>query len=133
MIDRRTCLNNLSAGDIFHAEYPNGTSCICLVSHVDDTKIHATRVTTQEHLLFNRETGIEDANLDQPRATIDSVAKLPPEIHNTFLQMHKRYQALMSMDEALRFKDLDRHKLSEAEKEALNFVHSHYPSNPLPA
>jgi hypothetical protein len=39
---------------------------------------------------------------------------------------------LMSMDEASRFADLERHKLSEAEKKALKFVYSYYPSNPLP-
>jgi hypothetical protein len=36
------------------------------------------------------------------------------------------------MDEASRFENLDRHKLSEAEKKALIFVYSHYASNPLP-
>jgi hypothetical protein len=133
MTDRNTCLRNLSVGDIFHAEYPNGASCICLVSSVEGMTIYAKRVTTQENLSFNRATGVEDVHPGQPQATIDSVAPLPPDIHNTFLEMNRKYETLMSMDEASRFQDLERHKLSEAEKKALNFIHSHYASNPLPA
>src|ERR1700744_2058515 len=132
MIDRKTGLSNLSVGDIFHAEYPNGASCICLVLSVDKTTIYARRVTTQQSLAFDRKTGIEDVAADQPQAVIDSIAPLPPEMHNTFLEMNKKYETLMAMDEASRFEDLERHKLSESEKRALSFVYTHYPSNPLP-
>lgn len=132
MIDRNTCLSNLSVGDIFHADYPNGASCICLVLSVNETTICARRVTTQQNLSFNRQTGVEEVPPDEPQAVIDSVAPLPLEIHNTFLEMNKKYETLMSMDEASRFEDLERHKLTEAEKKALIFVHSHYASNPLP-
>lgn len=132
MIDRKTGLSNLSVGDIFHAEYPNGASCICLVLSVDKTTIYARRVTTQQSLVFDRQTGIEDVAADQPQAVIDSVAPLPPEMHNTFLEMNKKYETLMAMDETSRFEDLERHKLSESEKQALSFVYTHYPSNPLP-
>jgi hypothetical protein len=133
MIDRDTCLRDLCVGDIFHAEYPNGASCICLVLSVSETTIQARRVTTQENLSFNRRTGVEEVAADQPQAVIDSVTALPPEVHNTFLEMNKKYETLMSMDEASRFEDLERHKLSEAEKKALIFVYSHYASNRLPA
>jgi hypothetical protein len=132
MINRSTCLSKLCVGDIFHAEYPNGASCICLVLSVDDATIHAKRITTQQNLLFNRRTGVEEDANGEPEAVIDSVTPLPPEVHNTFLEMNKKYEILMSMDEASRFQDLERHKLSEAEKKALIFVYSHYPSNPLP-
>ena len=132
MIDRNTCLANLSVGDIFHAEYPNGASCICLVLSVNQTTIYARRVTTQQTLSFNRQTGVEEAAADQPQAVIDSVAPLPPEVRNTFLEMNKKYETLMSMDETSRFADLEQHKLSDAEKKALIFVYSHYSSNLLP-
>jgi len=132
MSDRDSCLSNLSVGDIFHAEYPNEASCICLALWVDETTICARRITTQQTLLFNRRTGVEEAAADQPQAVIDSVAPLPPEVHKTFLEMNQKYETLMSMDEASRFADLEQHKLSEAEKKALIFVYSHYASNPLP-
>jgi len=132
MTDRSICLGNLSVGDIFHAEYPNGASCICLVLSVNDAAIHAKRITTQQNLLFNRRTGVEEAAPGEPEAVIDSVAPLPPEVHDTFLEMNKKYEALMSMDKASRFQDLERHKLTEAEKKALIFVYSHYASNALP-
>jgi|SRR5581483_12072442 len=132
MFDRKTSLSNLSVGDIFHAEYPNGASCICLVLAVGENAIHAKRVTTQQNLLFSRQTGVEEVARDEPRAIIDSVAALPPKIHNTFLEMNRKYETLMSMDETSRFADLEQHKLSEAEKTALLFVADHFPSNPLP-
>ena len=132
MTDRSVCLGNLSVGDIFHAEYPNGASCICLVLSVDDATIYAKRITTQHTLSFNRGTGVEEVAPGEPEAVIDLVAPLPPEVHNTFLEMNKKYETLMAMDEVSRFQDLERHKLSEAEKKALIFVYSHYPSNALP-
>jgi hypothetical protein len=132
MIDRNSCLDNLSVGDIFHAEYPNGASCICLVLAVEKTTLHARRVTTQQNISFNRRTGIEENAPDQPQAVIDSVAPLPLEIHHTFLGLDRRYKDLMAMDEASRFRDLEPHKLTEAEKKALRFVDTYYASNPLP-
>jgi hypothetical protein len=122
MIDRNDCISNLSVGDIFHAECPNGASCICLVLSVNEATIYARRVTTQPGPAFNRQTGIEDVAPDQPQAVIDSVAPLPSEIHNTFLEMNRKYETLMSMDAASRFEGLERHKLSDAEKKALSFV-----------
>ena len=132
MIDRNVCLGNLLDGDIFHAKYPNGASCICLVLAVDKTTIHARRVTTQQSISFNRRTGIEEVAPDKPQAVIDSVAPLPLEIHHTFLGLDRRYKDLMAMDAASRFKDLEPHKLTEAEKTALRFVDTYYTSNPLP-
>jgi hypothetical protein len=133
MTDRGTCLRKLCVGDIFHAEYPNGASCICLVLSVDETTIQARRVTTQQNLSFDRRTGVEEVAPDEPQAVIDSVTRLPPDVHNTFLEMDKKYETLMSMDEASRFQNLEQYKLSEAEKQALILVASHYPSNRLPS
>jgi hypothetical protein len=130
MSDHNTCLTDLSVGDIFHAEYPNGASCICLVSSVEKATIHAKRITTQQNLSFDRQTGIEDAAPDNPQDVIDSLAPIPPEINNVFLGMSKRYETLMSMNEASRFQNFEQHKLTDAEKKALAFVHSHYGLNP---
>jgi hypothetical protein len=132
MTNRKALIGNLAPGDIFHAEYPNGASCICLALAVNDAIIQAKRVTTQENLVFDRQTGLERDSNAQSLAVIDSVAPLPSEIRSVFLEMDKKNRELMAMDEESRFKDLERLKLTGAEKKALSFVHSHYSSNLLP-
>jgi len=57
MLDRKTLIGKLDVGDIFHAEYPNGASCVCRVLSVNEAAIHARRMTTQENLEFERQTG----------------------------------------------------------------------------
>ena len=89
MPNRESLLRGLAVGDIFHAEYPNGASCICLVTSVGETTICARRVTTQENLAFNRRAGLEETAADQPQAVIDSVEPLPSEVHKVFLEMNK--------------------------------------------
>lgn len=126
MPDRMTSLMRLAAGDIFHAEAPNGASLICLVVSTSETAIHARRVTTQEDLTFDRKTGISEDGV------IDSVAPLPAEIHDTFLALDNKYKALMEIDEKDRFKDPGKFALSAAEKKALLFIDEHYSANPLP-
>lgn len=132
MLDRKTFLNKLAVGDIFHAEAPNGASLICLVLFVNETAIRARRINTQETLEFDRRTGVKAGDTRASPCAIDSVAPLPAEIHDVFLQLDEKYQTLMAMDEESRFKDLERLKLTDAEKKALIFIHSHYASNPLP-
>jgi len=130
MLDRKTLIGNLDVGDIFHAEYPNGASCVCRVLSVNDATIHAKRMTTQENLEFDRHTGIEKVNDGQAQAVINSVAPLPPEIHNIFLALERKYGNIQPED--WDNPDLERFKLTEAEKKALRFVGPHYSSNPLP-
>ena len=76
MADRSSALARIARGDIFHAEYPNGASCICLTTAVMATTIHARRVTTQDDLEFHRETGIESGD-KEVLCTIDSTEPLP--------------------------------------------------------
>jgi hypothetical protein len=133
MLDRKTLIGNLNVGDIFHAEYPNGASCVCLVLSVNDASIHARRVTTQENLEFDRRTGVESDSNAQFLAVINSVAPLPGYIHDVFLAMDRKYRALMAMDEKSRFEqDPERFKMSRAEKNAFRFIDSHYSSNLVP-
>lgn len=133
MADRTTSLAKLSVGDIFHAQAPNGASLICLVLSLDRGVIQARRITTQESLEFDRKTGVKLGDDRDVPCIIDSVAPLPPEIHGVFFKLDKKYQALNRMDEKERFADLDRLKLTDAEKGALLFVSSHYPSSQLPS
>ena len=133
MSDRETLIGKLDIGNIFHAEYPNGASCICLVLSVNDTSIQARRVTTQENLEFDRQTGIETDSSAQSLAVIDSVAPLPDDIRDVFLAMDRKFRAHLAMDEKSRFAlaPEDR-KLTESEKRAFRFINTFYPSNPLP-
>ena len=120
MADRKTLLAKLDAGDIFHAEAPNGASLICLVLSVDETTLRVRRITSQDDLAFNRQTG-----LTQDGDIIDSVEALPAEIHSAFLELDRKYQKY-SPDE-----DPDQFRLSEAEKKALRFVGPYYASHLL--
>jgi hypothetical protein len=134
MLDRKDLIESLGVGNIFHAEYPNGASCICLVLAVGEDSIQARRVTTQENLIFDRQTGVERDSNARSLATINSVTPLPAEIHDVFLDMDRKYQAFMAMDEKARFdQDPQRFKLTEAEKNAFRFIDTHYSANPLPA
>jgi hypothetical protein len=130
MLDRKTLIGNLDVGDIFHAEYPNGASCVCRVLSVNDATIHAKRMTTQENFEFDRHTGIERVNDGQAQAVINSVTPLPPEIHNVFLALERKYGQIQPRD--WDGPDLERFKLTEAEKKALLFVGPYYSSNRLP-
>jgi len=131
MTDRSTCLSNLSVGDIFHAEYPNGAKCICLVLSVNDSFIHAKRVTSQENLKVDRRSGIESDIGEKPLAVINSVAPLPAEFHDTFLELDRKYAAVYGQKDVLK-KNPEYFKLTDAEKRALRFIDSHYASNLLP-
>jgi hypothetical protein len=131
MLDREVLIGNLNVGDIFHAEYSNGASCICLVLSVNDRTIEARRVTSQENLKFDRHTGIEKANDRQALAVINSVAPLPPEIHSTFLALDEKYGAVHGRREVFE-RNPEYYKLTDAEKKAFRFVDFHYSSNPLP-
>ena len=131
MPDRKADLSDLAAGDIFHANSPNGASLICLVLSVTPETIEARRITTQESLSFDRQSGMERTGPKQALAIIDSVTPLPSDTHNVLLELDSKYGALMAMDEKSRFQDLERFKLTDAEKKALISVGSYYPANPI--
>lgn len=120
MGDRNAALDALCIGDIFHAESPNGASLICLVMGVTDTTIHARTVTTQTYLDFDRRTGVAEWGDDRIPCTVDSVARLPADIHNEMLGIDRKFRLE---------RDRERLKLTDAEKRALLFVDSHYSSN----
>jgi len=87
-------------------------------------------MTTQENLEFDRQTGVEKASDGEALAVINSVAPLPAETHNIFLALERKYGQIKPED--WDNPDLERFKLTEAEKKALLFVGPHYASNPLP-
>src|SRR5208282_2469028 len=109
MPDRETLIRNIGVGDFFHAKCPSSAQMICLTTAVDDTTIQARRITTQEDLEFDRTTGVEKGP-DGGLCRIDSVAPLPPEIHNIFLGLDHRYRTST---------DPERSKLTRAEIDAI--------------
>lgn len=131
MLDRKNLISKLDVGDIFHAEYPNGAKCICLVLSVNGSTIQARRVTSQENLEFDRQTGVEKASKGQALAVISSVAPLPAEIHDVFLALDQKYKAVHGQKDIFE-KNPEYFQLSDAEKKAFRFIDSHYSSNPLP-
>jgi hypothetical protein len=133
IVNRETLIGNLAVGDIFHAEYPNGASCVCLVLSVCDTEIKSRRITTQEILDFDRRTGMEKDSNARSLAVINSIAPLPVEIRDVFLDMDKKFKGISDLDEKARSElSAEQRKLTVDEKKALIFVGSHYASNPIP-
>ena len=122
MADRQTVLGKLTVGNIFHASGSTGASLICLIVAVTATTIKARRVTTQEVLEFDRQTGIERCD-DGTASKIDSVAPLPPDVFNTLLGIDQKFRLLQDLRQA---------KLTDAEITVLGtYVGQHYGSNPL--
>jgi hypothetical protein len=99
---------------------PNGASLICLVEAVTDDRILARRVTTQDNVEFDRSSGAALGN-DAP-CTIDSIAPQPVEIHNIMLGLDRK----MRLE-----RDPEKFKLNREEIQAIHFVNSYYPANPL--
>ena len=120
MTDRKSALSRLVVGDIFHGTCPNGASLICLVEAVTDDRIEARRVTTQDHVVFDRVTGLTLPIDDDAECTIDSIEPLPVAIHNVMLGLDRKMR-------------LSSHglPLDEEEKAAFRFIVSFYPAHPL--
>lgn len=124
MIDPKNVLSNLDVGDIFHATSAKGSMLICLVTAVTDATIHARTMTTGYLLKVDRQTGegeVEGA-IAMIACKIDSVSPLPVDIHNIMLGLDRKSR--LERNE-------ERVKLTEDEKRALLFLHSHYESNRL--
>jgi len=122
MPNRESELRKLDVGHIFHAHSPNGAGLICLVLSTTEETIQSRTVTTQVYLEFDRRTGNAEWGEEPIICTIDSVTPLPAEVHNTMLEIDRKFRLE---------RNLERLRLTDAEKRALVFVASHYPSNQL--
>jgi hypothetical protein len=122
MPDRESELRKLAVGDIFHANSPDGASLICLVLSVTEGTIHSRTVTTQVYLEFDRRAGNAKWGEEPIICTIDSVTPLPVGVHDTMLEIDRKFRLE---------RNLERLRLTYAEKRALVFVASHYLSNQL--
>lgn len=110
-------------------DFLKAPSLVLLVVAVTDTKIDARNICTQDRLSFDRASGIAggtDERLletDQPvTCTIDSVARLPVDMHNVLIGLDRRFRLEH---------DWERIKLTDAEVRALSYVQRHYAANPL--
>lgn len=117
MTDLRSKLSLLVPGDIVRGRDTGGAILICLVEAVGRNRIEARRVATQAHVTFDVETGEE---VDNPDSRLDSVEPLPVDMHNVLLGLDRRMR-------------LGTMPLSEAEKEALQFVADFYSAHPVEA
>ena len=128
MTDRRTALQGLAVGDIFHGRSPNGASLICLVTAVDDGAIYSRRITTQDDIQFDRETGIEVGDVP---SSIDCVAPLPPDALEVLLAYDRKGQELAaSFRGGIRPPD-ERYRLTPEERRAFHLLHEHVAANPV--
>jgi hypothetical protein len=128
MVNRQTALRSLAVGDIFHGRSPSGASLVCLVTSVTESTIRARRITTQDDLEFDRQTGIE---LGEVTGRIDCVARFPRDIHDVFLELDRKYQGFREMDRNGIEPDPEQLKLTAPEKRALLFIDEHVSSNPI--
>jgi hypothetical protein len=126
--DRKTALRNLAVGDIFHARSSNGASLVCLVTAIDDDAIYARRIHTQDDERFDRNTGFE---IGKSHTKIDCVAPFPPDIHNIFLEMDRKYQELMALVRQGVELTLAQTKMTADEKRASLFIGEHVAANPI--
>jgi hypothetical protein len=123
MNDRHDALRCLVVGDFFHANGPNGASLTCLVTNVIDNSIFVRVIMSQIELIFDARSGAAARNGRSVICAIDSIAPLPDEIRS----------AILAIDEKFRTEKVREHlKLTDTEIKAVQFLKSHYLSNPLP-
>jgi hypothetical protein len=128
MADREAALRSLVVGDIFHARSPNGASLVCLLTALNEATIFARRIHTQDDLRFDRKTGVE---LGAVKSRIDCIAPFPPDIHEIFLDMDRKYRQFRELSKTGSEPDLEQYKLTEAELRALLFIEEHISSDPI--
>jgi hypothetical protein len=116
-LSREELLGRLEVGDIFHAVGENGAVAICLVLVI------SRRITTQDCCKFDRATGKSVLGGEFFTGTITSVEPLPPDVHNTFLEMDRQFR--------LGHRGEEGRKLTASQKAALLFIHDHYAQYPI--
>jgi hypothetical protein len=126
MTDRENALRKLAVRDIFHARSPDGASLVCLVTSVDDGTIYARRIHTQDDVRFDRTTGLR---MPSARTRIDCVTPFPPEIHDIFLEMDRKYGGLTALTGQGVELTLDQTRMTSDEKRANLSINAHVAAN----
>ena len=115
MPDLRSKLCLLVPGDIIHGRHSAGPSLVCIVEAVEIDRLETRRITTQRHITFDIETGVE---IDFPECRLDSIEPLPVDVHNV----------LLGLDRKIR---VGKVPINQAERDALLFAADFYPAHPL--
>jgi hypothetical protein len=116
---REQALRGIKMGDIFHAKGNHGGPLICLATSITESTINARTVSHGLEFKFDRRTGLGKEPKYSIEGTIDSVARLPQDIHD----------ALISLDVKNRSKWDS--PLSTEQKRALIFTSHFYPEHPI--
>ncbi len=114
---RADVLSTVQEGQLIHGRGDRGASMLLHVLAVTDTTICAWRLLTGGHEAFDYQTGRGD------RCQLDSIAPLPPDIHETIFNLDRRQRSCTNVEDA---------KLTTAEREAFVFIHHFYLANQLP-
>jgi len=126
MTDRAAALSKLVVGDIFHAQSPDGASLVCLVTAVDDGAIYARRIHTQDHVRFDRTTGLR---IPSGRTRIDCVTPFPPDIHDIFLKLDRKYSEHAQLFRRGLEPEAEQRKLTAEERRANLSIDDHVAAN----
>lgn len=129
---RKSALLGLAIGDIFRAQSPSGASVVCLVTLVSGNRVLARRIYTQEELEFDRQSG-DGSGPDSRDCRIDSVAPLPPDVHDALVALDRRYGSIRHRmsEQDLPDEALNKIKLTPADIRAGLFIGDHYDANPI--
>jgi len=128
MADRATALRNLAVVDMFHGRSPNGASLICLVTAIDENTICARRITTQEDLQFDRNSGIE---LGDVPSRIDCAAPFPPNVYDAFSSLDRSYRTLLQMERSGIEIDRTQARWTPEERRAFQLLDEHIAANAI--
>lgn len=111
----RSSLSWLVPGDLVHRRCSEGQSLVCLVESLGPDRIVTRRITTQEPVTFDIETG---EGVGAPGGCLDSIMPLPVDLH----------EVLLGLDRKRRLGD---QPISPVEKDALDLADEVYAAHPL--
>lgn len=113
-------LSYLVVGDIIFGTWPDGGTLLCLITELSGGLIITRRLLSGGTIVFDAETGrkVKPENISY----IASIAPLPLDIYQTFMNLDRRHRLLQKEEDGL---------LTDVEKKALFWIADYYPANPL--
>lgn len=78
-------------GDLVHGRCDSGQTLVCLVEAVGRDRIATRRITTQEPVTFDIETG---DGMGAPGGGLDSIVPLPLDLHDVLLGIDRKRRLL---------------------------------------
>jgi hypothetical protein len=90
---------------------------ICIVTNVQDGKIEARSITTQEILIFQRRNQSNIFMEQSGWLRLLGVPPAPAEVLSAFHELDRRYRGMTSLEEA---------RLTQDERLAIRWIYAHY-------